>query len=101
MSIEIPQRSSPLCAIPFVRKHGRHWAVKRREFITLLGSAAVGWPLAASAQQTAMPVVGYLYEGWPEPTAQLLAAFRKRAERNWLRRGPERYDRISLGTRAL
>ena len=31
----------------------------------------------ARAQQTAMPVVGYLYEDWPEPTAQLLAAFRK------------------------
>ena len=33
--VEIPQRSSALCAIPFVRKHGRYWAVKRREFISL------------------------------------------------------------------
>jgi putative ABC transport system substrate-binding protein len=48
--------------------------VKRREFITLLGGAAV-WPIAARAQQ--MPLVGYLYEGSPEPTARLLAAFRK------------------------
>jgi putative ABC transport system substrate-binding protein len=49
--------------------------IARREVITLLGSAAA-WPLAARAQQTAMPVLGYLDVYAPEPTGIFLAAFR-------------------------
>jgi putative ABC transport system substrate-binding protein len=51
--------------------------MKRREFVTILGGGGATWPLIARAQQPAMPVVGYLYSGSPEPTAHLVTAFRK------------------------
>ena len=81
-------------------------SMRRREFVTLLGGAAAGWPLAARAQQPVMPVVGFVSGRLPEDSARFGSAFRKAlnetgylegqnvmVEYHWLE---GKYDRLPL-----
>jgi putative ABC transport system substrate-binding protein len=64
--------------------------MRRREFITLLGGAAAGWPLAARGQQSAMPVIGWLDPRSLDDNTELSAPLSAGLERGRLCRGLER-----------
>ena len=72
--------------------------IRRREFVSLLGGAAATWPLAARAQQSAMPVIGFLGPTSPEVFATSIRGFhRVSLKETGYVEGREFNDRLPVG----
>ena len=73
--------------------------MKRREFLSVL-AGTVAWPIAAPAQQSAVPVIGFLHQGSPDQNIERVAAFR-RVSLSRIGRRSKHCRRVPLGCRAV
>ena len=74
--------------------------MRRRHFIQVIAGSVAAWPLAARAQQSAMPVIGFLRDTSLADATYLVAAFLQGLKEAGFYRGPECRDRIPLSGRS-